>query len=167
MYFFRYWVGVVAKYFLNAASRCLCSEKPLPLLIPHPALTHGRTQYALARDEVNYVGDFGREHGYLATVNSPVLGEYPRLGPIVSFSRSATTATVGCRLGQHTRTAEEQACIDAFAAFLRSDAQTAGRGRGGHTWHSPPGARRPSVSNRWRGVSIPLGTVTDGHSVIP
>ncbi|GAA1916749.1 xanthine dehydrogenase family protein molybdopterin-binding subunit [Nocardioides lentus] len=31
--------------------------EPLPLLIPHPALTHGRTQYALARDEVNYVGE--------------------------------------------------------------------------------------------------------------
>src|SRR5919112_1626502 len=31
--------------------------EPLPLLIPHPSLTHGRTQYALARDEVNYVGE--------------------------------------------------------------------------------------------------------------
>ncbi|MBD8868616.1 aerobic carbon-monoxide dehydrogenase large subunit [Nocardioides donggukensis] len=31
--------------------------EPLPLLIPHDALTHGRTQYALARDEVNYVGE--------------------------------------------------------------------------------------------------------------
>jgi carbon-monoxide dehydrogenase large subunit len=31
--------------------------EPLPLLIPHPQLTHGRTQYALARDEVNYVGE--------------------------------------------------------------------------------------------------------------
>ncbi len=30
---------------------------PLPLLIPHPALTHGCTQYALAKDEVNYVGE--------------------------------------------------------------------------------------------------------------
>ena len=29
----------------------------LPLLIPHPTLTHGRTQYALAKDEVNYVGE--------------------------------------------------------------------------------------------------------------
>ena len=29
----------------------------LPLLIPHPTLTHGRTQHALARDEVNYVGE--------------------------------------------------------------------------------------------------------------
>lgn len=31
--------------------------QPLPLLIPHPTLTHGRTQYALAKDEVNYVGE--------------------------------------------------------------------------------------------------------------
>ena len=31
------------------------------------------------------------------------------------------------RGGQHTRTAEEQACLDAFAAFLRSDALGAGR----------------------------------------
>ena len=30
---------------------------PLPLLIPHPCLTHGRTQYALAKDEVNHVGE--------------------------------------------------------------------------------------------------------------
>jgi aerobic carbon-monoxide dehydrogenase large subunit len=31
--------------------------EPLPLLIPHPALTHGRTQHALAKDEINYVGE--------------------------------------------------------------------------------------------------------------
>ncbi|MCG8154044.1 xanthine dehydrogenase family protein molybdopterin-binding subunit, partial [Pimelobacter simplex] len=31
--------------------------EPLPLLIPHPTLTQGRTQYALAKDEVNYVGE--------------------------------------------------------------------------------------------------------------
>ena len=31
--------------------------EPLPLLIPHPDLTHGRTQYALATDEVNHVGE--------------------------------------------------------------------------------------------------------------
>ena len=31
--------------------------EPLPLLIPHPTLTHGRTQYALAKDQVNYVGE--------------------------------------------------------------------------------------------------------------
>ncbi len=31
--------------------------EPLPLLIPHPALTHGRTGYPLAADEVNYAGE--------------------------------------------------------------------------------------------------------------
>ncbi len=31
--------------------------EPLPLLIPHPTLTHGRTQHALAAGEVNYVGE--------------------------------------------------------------------------------------------------------------
>ncbi|MGI8578317.1 MAG: aerobic carbon-monoxide dehydrogenase large subunit [Nocardioidaceae bacterium] len=31
--------------------------EPLPLLIPHPTLTHGRTQFALAKEEVNYVGE--------------------------------------------------------------------------------------------------------------
>jgi carbon-monoxide dehydrogenase large subunit len=31
--------------------------EPLPLLIPHPALTGGRTPYALAKDEVNHVGE--------------------------------------------------------------------------------------------------------------
>jgi carbon-monoxide dehydrogenase large subunit len=31
--------------------------EPLPLLIPHPSLTHGRTQFALAPDEVNHVGE--------------------------------------------------------------------------------------------------------------
>ena len=30
---------------------------PLPLLIPHPALTEPRTQRALAVDEVRYVGE--------------------------------------------------------------------------------------------------------------
>ena len=31
--------------------------EPLPLLIPHPALTHGRTAYPLARDRVRHVGE--------------------------------------------------------------------------------------------------------------
>jgi carbon-monoxide dehydrogenase large subunit len=32
-------------------------SEPLPLLIPHPALTHGRTGYPLAREKVNHVGE--------------------------------------------------------------------------------------------------------------
>src|SRR5919199_4604342 len=31
--------------------------RPSPLLVPHDALTHPRTQYPLARDRVNYVGE--------------------------------------------------------------------------------------------------------------
>ncbi|MEU5881797.1 aerobic carbon-monoxide dehydrogenase large subunit [Spirillospora sp. NPDC047279] len=31
--------------------------EPLPLLIPHPAMTHGRTGYPLARDVVRHVGE--------------------------------------------------------------------------------------------------------------
>ncbi len=40
----------------DASGRSRLAE-PLPLLIPHPTLTHGRTQHALARDEVNHVGE--------------------------------------------------------------------------------------------------------------
>lgn len=32
-------------------------REPLPLLIPHPALTHGRTAYCLAKDVVRHVGE--------------------------------------------------------------------------------------------------------------
>ncbi|MGI8613670.1 MAG: aerobic carbon-monoxide dehydrogenase large subunit [Nocardioidaceae bacterium] len=47
--------GVVAVY--TYADLTGPMAEPLPLLIPHPTLTHGRTQYALARDEVNYAGE--------------------------------------------------------------------------------------------------------------
>ncbi|TMC22749.1 MAG: xanthine dehydrogenase family protein molybdopterin-binding subunit, partial [Chloroflexi bacterium] len=33
------------------------AANPLPLLIPHPALTHPHTQYALAKDVVRYAGE--------------------------------------------------------------------------------------------------------------
>ncbi|MGH8961794.1 MAG: aerobic carbon-monoxide dehydrogenase large subunit [Jatrophihabitantaceae bacterium] len=47
--------GLVAIYTYDDLADRLAD--PLPLLIPHPSLTHGRTQYALARDEVNHVGE--------------------------------------------------------------------------------------------------------------
>jgi carbon-monoxide dehydrogenase large subunit len=47
--------GVVAIYTYEDLPGRLA--EPLPLLIPHPALTHGRTGYPLAADEVNYVGE--------------------------------------------------------------------------------------------------------------
>jgi aerobic carbon-monoxide dehydrogenase large subunit len=47
--------GVVAIYTYQDLQDRLA--EPLPLLIPHPALTHGRTGYPLAASEVNYVGE--------------------------------------------------------------------------------------------------------------
>jgi carbon-monoxide dehydrogenase large subunit len=47
--------GVVAVYTYDDLDGAMAA--PLPLLIPHPTLTHGRTQHALARDEVNYAGE--------------------------------------------------------------------------------------------------------------
>ena len=47
--------GVHAVYTYDDLTGALA--EPLPLLIPHHALTHGRTQYALAKDEVNHVGE--------------------------------------------------------------------------------------------------------------
>jgi CO/xanthine dehydrogenase Mo-binding subunit len=47
--------GVVAIYTHEDLSGP--AGEPLPLLIPHPTLTHGRTGYALAKDEVNHVGE--------------------------------------------------------------------------------------------------------------
>ncbi len=47
--------GVLAVYTYDDLTGPMAT--PLPLLIPHPTLTQGRTQYALARDEVNYMGE--------------------------------------------------------------------------------------------------------------
>jgi carbon-monoxide dehydrogenase large subunit len=47
--------GLVAVYTYDDLTGPMA--EPLPLLIPHPALTQGRTQYALANGEVNYVGE--------------------------------------------------------------------------------------------------------------
>jgi carbon-monoxide dehydrogenase large subunit len=51
--------GLVAIYTYDdlEADTATRMAEPLPLLIPHPTLTHGRTPYALARGEVNHVGE--------------------------------------------------------------------------------------------------------------
>lgn len=47
--------GLVAIYTWEDLPGALA--EPLPLLIPHPALTHGRTAYPLAREIVRHVGE--------------------------------------------------------------------------------------------------------------
>jgi CO/xanthine dehydrogenase Mo-binding subunit len=51
--------GLVAIYTYEdlVADESTQMSDPLPLLIPHPTLTHGRTPYALANREVNHVGE--------------------------------------------------------------------------------------------------------------
>jgi len=41
----------------DAATPGATTAQPLPLLIPHPAITHGRTGHALARELVQHVGE--------------------------------------------------------------------------------------------------------------
>jgi CO/xanthine dehydrogenase Mo-binding subunit len=65
--------------------------EPLPLLIPHPALTHGRTQHALARDEVNYVGEavvmvVARDRYLAEDACQRIRVEYEQLAPVVGVA---------------------------------------------------------------------------------
>jgi len=46
--------GVVAVWTYADIGPC---QRRMPLLIPHPDLTHPYTRYALAKDEVNHVGE--------------------------------------------------------------------------------------------------------------
>lgn len=71
--------------------------QPLPLLIPHPVLTHGRTQYALAKDEVNYAGEaiavVVADDRYLAEdAVARIVVDYEVLPPVVGLdaARAAT-----------------------------------------------------------------------------
>jgi hypothetical protein len=49
------------------------------------------------------------------------------MGVMVSLDEGTRPLRSRRRRGQHSRTTEDQACIDALAAFLRADATTAGR----------------------------------------
>jgi hypothetical protein len=51
-------------------------------------------------------------------------GRYDGMGVMLALDGSRSRLR---RRGQHARTPEEQACLDAFAAFLRYDAPGAGR----------------------------------------
>ncbi len=66
---------------------------PLPLLIPHPTLKHGRTQYVLAKDEVNYMGEaiaaVIADDRYLAEdAISKIVVQYEMLPPVVGITNA-------------------------------------------------------------------------------
>ncbi len=67
---------------------------PLPMLIPHPALTHGRTGYALARDIVRHVGEpivmVVAQDRYLAEdACDRIVVSYELLAPVVGIEVAA------------------------------------------------------------------------------
>jgi len=91
--------GLVAIYTyedLEADSASRVGE-PLPLLIPHPTLTHGRTPYALASDEVNHVGEaivmVVAENRYIAEdAASRIVVEYDFLPAVVGVEAARAAA---------------------------------------------------------------------------
>jgi len=69
--------------------------EPLPLLIPHPALTHGRTGYALARDIVRHVGEpvvmvVARDRYLAEDAGERIVVDYEVLPPVVGIDNAYT-----------------------------------------------------------------------------
>lgn len=73
----------------------------------------------LAQAEHLAIGEFATEHDMVATVVSPIVGEYPRIAPYQKFSRSKTQALPGNTKGQHTKAVllESGFTEDEIAAF--------------------------------------------------
>ena len=87
--------GLVAIYTYDDLPHRLA--EPLPLLIPHPSLTHGRTPYALAKDEVNHVGEavvmVVAADRYLAEdACERIRVEYDVLAPVVGITAAREAA---------------------------------------------------------------------------
>jgi CO/xanthine dehydrogenase Mo-binding subunit len=71
--------------------------EPLPLLIPHPALTHGRTGYPLARDVVRHVGEpvvmvVARDRYVAEDAVERIRVGYEPLPPVVGLTAAADAA---------------------------------------------------------------------------
>ena len=73
--------------------------EPLPLLIPHPTLTHGRTQFVLARELVNYVGEaivmvVARDRYLAEDAAGRIVVSYETLPPVVGIEAEIGRAHV-------------------------------------------------------------------------
>ncbi|MFE2870105.1 MULTISPECIES: aerobic carbon-monoxide dehydrogenase large subunit [unclassified Embleya] len=67
--------------------------EPLPLLIPHPSLTHGRTAYPLAKEFVNHVGEavvmvVARDRYLAEDACERITVEYEPLPPVVGIENA-------------------------------------------------------------------------------
>ncbi|MEU4576438.1 aerobic carbon-monoxide dehydrogenase large subunit [Nonomuraea sp. ATR24] len=104
--------------------------RPLPLLIPHPALTHGRTARPLARDVVRHVGEpvvmVVAEDRYLAEDACALIEvDYEVLEPVAGLEEAArgdrlvhadVPGNVGAHLVQEVPSAGGRSAADAIAA---------------------------------------------------
>jgi len=82
--------GVVAVWTYQDIGPC---QRRMPLLIPHPDLTHPATRYALAKDEVNHVGEpvamVIAESRYVAEdALEAIVVEWEELPPVVDIERA-------------------------------------------------------------------------------
>lgn len=107
--------------------------EPLPLLIPHEALTHGRTPYPLAKDEVNHVGEavvmvVARDRYIAEDACDRIAVEYDFLPPVVGIENARdgenlvhddVPGNVAARLVQESGHAP--AAVDAASHVLELD----------------------------------------------
>ncbi|MET9336196.1 aerobic carbon-monoxide dehydrogenase large subunit [Nonomuraea sp. NPDC003804] len=104
--------------------------EPLPLLIPHPALTHGRTAYPLAKEFVRHVGEpvvmVVAEDRYLAEdACARIHVHYELLKPVVGIEEAAQGAAlvhddvpgnIGAHLVQEVPSREGRSAREAIEA---------------------------------------------------
>jgi carbon-monoxide dehydrogenase large subunit len=100
---------------------------PLPLIIPHEAITDGRTQYALARSEVRYVGEtvamvVARDRYIAEDAADAIVVQYEPLPVVVDIEAAAAEDPVLVHSGRPdnvvARVAEEHGDVD--AAFAKA-----------------------------------------------
>ncbi|GAA2886595.1 xanthine dehydrogenase family protein molybdopterin-binding subunit [Streptosporangium fragile] len=87
--------GLVAIYTWEDLPGALA--QPLPLLIPHPALTHGRTAHPLAREIVRHVGEpvvmvVARDRYLAEDACALIRVDYEILKPVVGVEEAAQSA---------------------------------------------------------------------------
>ncbi|MFC4063223.1 aerobic carbon-monoxide dehydrogenase large subunit [Planomonospora corallina] len=103
---------------------------PLPLLIPHPALTHGRTALPLARDRVRHVGEpvvmvVARDRYLAEDACALIRVDYDPLPPVVGLAEAARAGhlvhddvpgNVGAHLVQSVPAADGRGAAEAIEA---------------------------------------------------
>jgi carbon-monoxide dehydrogenase large subunit len=109
-------------------------DQPSPLLIPHPDMTHPRTQRPLARDEVHYFGQtiavVLAEDRYVAEDAVDVIDlELEDLPVVVDVEEAATPGAPAVHDGVPANTAcrVHQTCGDPDRAFAEAEVVTGGR----------------------------------------